>query len=204
MAEPIFVSAEDLPVWNPLDEPINKVIFDLRYVTPGLAEIVGAAAQRRWEEFSGANWSGGVLLFRGWPLAHFVIRCHLYETADWDAWNVLRPVILKPPGGKFPRPFRVAHPFLAQLGITAAVIEAVRAPDQIDHGEWTVDIDCIEHRALKSGGAKINDEESEPVDPLMQQLEELEKQRANEQSELDKLARDQNRPGSGFLDLLGL
>lgn len=198
----IYVDPLDLPQWNPIDQPIDKVVFDLVYVTPGLAEIVGASAKRRWEDYSGANWSGGILLFRGWPLASFVVRLHLYETVDWDQWNALRPRLLQPPGGKFPRPFRISHPFLAQLSIGSCVIEAVRAPDHIGGGEWTVDIDCIEHRPLRSGGARMNDEESEPVDPMQAQIDALEKLRDKGQSELDRLARENNLPGSGLLDLL--
>lgn len=183
----IVVAALDLPVWNPLDVPIDKVVFDGRFVSAGYTEIVGAAGQRKWEEYGGTNWSGGALLFRGWPLAHFVIRQTLYDTIDWDDWNVLLPVVSRLPGGQFPRPLRVSHPMLAQLGIAAVVIEAVRAPDQVDHGVWQIDLDCIEHRVLRAGGAAINDAEADPEDPQQRELADLEKQKAQEQAEFDNL-----------------
>lgn len=178
--------------WNPIDSPVDKVIFDGRFVSAGIAEIVGLAAQRKWEEWSGSNWSGGVLFFRGWPLAHFVIRQTLYERGDWNDWNALLPHVMRPPGGAFPKPLTVSHPICAQYGVSAVVIDAVRAPDQIDHGVWQIDLDVIEHRALRAGGAKVGDEQAEPIDPVEGIIKALREQRDQAQSEYDKLAGEGN------------
>lgn len=188
----VFVDKLDLPVWNPIDTPVDKVIFNGRFVSAGIAEIVGLAAQRKWEEWSGSNWSGGVLFFRGWPLAHFVIRQTLYEPKDWDDWNVLEPHVFRPPGGPFPKPLTVSHPICARHGVTAVVIEAVRAPDQIDHGVWQIDLDVIEHRALRAGGGKVGDEQAEPEDPIERDIKTLREQADREQSEYDKLVGEGN------------
>lgn len=188
----VYVAPLDLPVWNPLDTPVDKVVFDGRFVTPGYAEVIGASAARKWEEWSGSGWSGGILIFRGWPLSHFIIRMTLYETADWDAWNAFAPRVMKLPGGKFPRPHSVAHPHLARLGITALVIEAVRAPDQVGDGVWQIDLDCIEHRVLRKGSTSIADEQTEPVDPFEQLIAQTQAQRDREEQEYNAMATEGN------------
>lgn len=159
--------------WNPLDnDPGDKVLIGGRR-TPGLAEIVGASSPRKWEESAGPGWSGGILLFRGIALSHFSVRCTLYTSEDWADWHKFRPLVMRPPIGRMPRALDIAHAVLADLGIFACQIEDVRAPEQVDHGVWMIELMLIEYRKLKAGTGTIDGAEATPVDPWDQVIERL-------------------------------
>lgn len=154
---------------NPLDDPQDYVKIAGRR-TPGLCEIVGASSPRNWEELGGSGWSGGILLYRGIKLSHFSIRLYLYDSRkpydDWSDWLAFRPLVMKRPTIGKPNAYDCVHPFLNDLGITALVIEDVRAPDQVDHGVWMIELMCIEFRKLKadSTAASGSDATAEDAD----------------------------------------
>lgn len=180
---------------NPLDAPVDKVRFAGRFDTPGLCEIIGANSPRKWEEWTAGGWSGGVLFFRGFPLSHFSIRLSMYTTQDWADWEKFRPLVMRRPVGKgFPGALDVSHPFLAELGITACVIEDVRAPDQIEHGVWQIELMCIEHRKLRAASGKAEGSEAEPVDPWEAKVEHMRQRVEAEKGELDQMLKEGNLP----------
>src|ERR1700745_2222695 len=74
---------------------------------PGSRKSSGSPRSANGREGRGPNGSGGILTFRGWPLAHFVLRFTLYEPKDWDDWNVFHPHVFAPPQGRFPKPYVV-------------------------------------------------------------------------------------------------
>lgn len=171
---------------NPLDQPQDYVLLGGRK-TPGLCEIYGADAPRNWEEQSGAGYSGGILLFRGIKLSHFTIRVYLYTSEDWDAWYKFRTILKKPTRfGAFPKAIDCVHPFLADLGITACVIDNERAPSQVDHGVWSIEIECIEYRKLKASAGKVDGSDATETDPREAKIKKL-------KAEHDKLADEDNR-----------
>jgi hypothetical protein len=155
----------DPPRWNPLDQPVDKVIMAGR-ITPGIAEITGADSPRKWDESSGPGLSGALLLYRGNALSHFSINLYLYTVEDWNDWAAFRPFVLKKPLGKVPRAFDVSHPQLAEVGIHSCVIENVHAPEQTDNGVWIIQIPCIEFRKLKAEQGKPDGSAATPADPV--------------------------------------
>lgn len=182
---------------NPLDSPTDKVRFAGRIDSPGIAEIIGASSPRKWEEWTAGGWSGGVLFFRGLPLSHFSIRLYLYDSQDWADWHAFRPLVMRPPAGQFvfPKAIDVSHPFLADLGITAVVLEDVRAPDQVDHGVWMIELMVIEHRSLRAGASgKVDAAEAAPIDPVEQRIKDLEGAVLQRKAERDRLLGEGNLP----------
>lgn len=176
---------------NPLDSS-----FSYDYVkisgrrTPGLCEVIGASSPRNWDEIGGTGWSGGILLYRGIKLSHFSIRLYLYDTRDWNDWEAFRPLVQKSPLSRgIPKALDCVHPFLAELGIKALVIEDVRAPDQVDPGVWMIELMCIEYRKLRPSTGAVDGAEATPVDPRDQEIKELE---GKVKAERDKLAKSGN------------
>jgi hypothetical protein len=176
---------------NPIDHAQDYVVI-AGHRTPGLCEIIGASSPRNWEELGGSGWSGGILLYRGIKLSHFSIRLYLYESKeggdqhdDWGDWFRFRPIVMKRPTIGQPNALDCVHPFLNDLGITALVIEDVRAPDQVDHGVWMIELMCIEYRKLRKDSTAMSGSDATDEDPLA-----AEARRAKEED--DKLADEGN------------
>lgn len=155
--------------WNPIDTPVDKVIFAGR-PSPGLADVVGADSPRDWDERRGYGLSGATLFFRGVKLSHFSVKLRLYTVQDWVDWYAFKPIVDKPPLGKRPRAIDISHPFLEDLGIRAVEVENVGAPEQTDHGEFTVELKLIEYRRPKFTMSKPEGAEATPVDPVEQEI----------------------------------
>lgn len=150
--------------WNPIDEPFDKCRVG-GFVSPGICEIVGASSPRNWEERIGPGLSGSIVVFRGVRLSHFSIKFHLVTREHWDEWNTFQPIVAKPPFGKRPRALDVVHPILEPLGIRAVVIEDVMAPEQVNDGDWVVELKVIDFRRPKYGLAVPEGSQQTPADP---------------------------------------
>ena len=115
--------------------------------SPGIATIEGANSPRRLVEHNGVGWSGARVRFAGVMLSHFKLTLRLYTVdhfADWT--DNFSPLVAAPPIGVRAHALDIEHPFLADLGIRAVLIEDVKAPMQTGDGEWTVEIALCEYR----------------------------------------------------------
>lgn len=138
--------------WNPIRQAQDRAVFQGRFLTPGLCEITGGASRaRRWEEYVAPGMDGGILVFMGGKLAHFTMSFHLFTEKHWDEWNVFAPFAMVVPqlGAANVQGFEVDHPVLREVDITQCVIESIDAPVQVDHGEWVINLQCIETRVFQ-------------------------------------------------------
>jgi hypothetical protein len=175
---------------NPLDTPVDKARLG-GLLTPGYCEVVGASSPRNYEEMGGGGWSGALVIFKGLEPSHFSLRLYLYDSRDWDDWYKFAPLVHKPPLGKRPAALDIVHPFTAALGIAAVVVEDVRAPDQVDHGVWMIELMLIESRKLKPGSAAVEGSDATPVDPREEKIKKLAAERDRKR---DALANEGNNP----------
>jgi hypothetical protein len=164
-----------MTAWNPLDLPIDKAVVAGRE-TPGLVEIIGASAPRRWDERKGYGLSGATVVYRGQGLAKFTVRLRLYTTQDWDDWHAWKSLVAAPPPGKRAKALDIVHPLLADLEITAIVVNEVMQPEQSEDGVWQIDIKVTQFRSPKFSLAKPEAAQATPVDPVDQKIEQLSKQ----------------------------
>ncbi|AKF06082.1 hypothetical protein [Sandaracinus amylolyticus] len=145
--------------FRPLTEPIDYIVLAGRR-SPGIATIEGADTPRDFDERRGFGVSFARLRFRGVKLARFKVLIELVTEQDWDDWHTWKDLVARPEiesdprrqsSSIFPRltapPLDIEHPILADLGITAVVIENALQPVQTDPGKWAIEIRCIEYRA---------------------------------------------------------
>lgn len=159
--------------WDPIAQATDVATIGGK-PTPGICEIVGASSPRKWDEIAGYGWSGGILVFHGLPLSHFIIRFTLYTAEDWIAWHELRPLLTRPPLGKRPRALVLRHPQAAELGIFGIVVELLKQAVQVDDGVWQIEVDVIESRQYKQAAiAKPDGAEEQPPDPRELEIERL-------------------------------
>jgi hypothetical protein len=152
-------------VWNPLTDPVDSfALAGLK--SPGIAELSGATSPRKWEERGGYGLSGATVVFRGVGLCYFTFRLKLYTEADWEDWLSWKSLVDRPPYGTRPKANDISHPFLAQLGVTAAVVEEVTQPEQAESGEWIVSIKFIEFRKPVVALAKPVAAKATAMDPV--------------------------------------
>lgn len=156
--------------WNPLKEPVDYAIIAGKR-TPGICDIVGASSPRKWDERDGYGLSGATLWFKGVGLAHFSIKLRLYTDQDWEDWYAFKPLVERPPLGKWPKSKDIHHPLLVDLGIKSIVIEdLLQAERTDDSGEWTQEIKAIEFRTPKFTLAKPDGSAATPADPVEQEI----------------------------------
>jgi hypothetical protein len=159
--------------WDPIRQPADKIKLSGVY-SPGICEILGAGSPRTWDEQSGPGWSGGLLIYHGIKLSHFTVLLHMYELQDWADWQKFRPLLLRPPLGSRPRTHTIWHPLLTEVNISACVVEDVRAPQQIQDGEWIIDVSFIEARMPKQGAPiKPEGADAAQTDPREETIERL-------------------------------
>jgi hypothetical protein len=151
--------------WNPLDEPVDYIVLAGKK-SPGLADVVGANAPRRWDERKGYGLSGAVLIYRGLALSQFSVRIRLYTTADWDAWSTWKALVDKAPLGTRAKAMDITHPFLEALGIVSVVVDDVLQPEQTGDGEWTIEIKFREYRGHTFTLSKPEGSTATPADPV--------------------------------------
>lgn len=163
--------------WDPLTNPVDRVKFAGMW-TPGIARIVGASSPRKWEEIDSSGWVGGLIVYKGIKVCHFNMQLYLYTDEDWQGFNKLLPLLLRPPRGQRPRTFPIWHPQLAQLNINACVVEDVRQSEMSDPtGVWMIDVQLIESRMPKRGkplaptGADV--QETDPREAEIKRREQL-------------------------------
>lgn len=163
--------------WNPYTEPVNYVMFAGQR-TPGIAEVIGANAPRRWDERESYGWSGAFIVYHGQKLSHFTVRLRLYTEQDWEDWAAFKPLVDKVPLGKRQGPLDLVHPQLAQVGIKSAAVEDVYIEELYDPGVWQIDIKMIEYRSPRLALAQARGSKATPADPEDAELLENEATRA--------------------------
>jgi hypothetical protein len=122
-------------------------------VSPGRCKIIGAADGRKWDERAGYGLSGASLFGGGKKLSHFGIEIALWEepsftSEQWLNWSALELFLSVPPGTR-PPSLGIAHPILADVGITVIVIEERSQWTQDETGLWTCQLKCIQYRAAQ-------------------------------------------------------
>ena len=160
--------------WDPETQSCDYILLSGKK-SPGFAEVVGAASIRKWDERPGFGLSGAFSVFTGRGLAHFTVRLRLYTPEDWSEWYAWKPIVDKLPtrrggSGKDTGTLDIWHPLLEALDIRAVAVEEVRAPEQTDHGEWTIEIKFIEFRHPKLTLAKPEGSAATPVDPVEEEI----------------------------------
>jgi hypothetical protein len=151
--------------WDPLSSPVDWfALAGLR--SPGIAELTGATSPRKWEERGGYGLSGATVVFKGVGLCYFTFRIKLYTEQDWENWIGWKALVDRPPFGERPKAQDISHPFLDQLGVTAAVVQEVSQPEQGEAGEWIISIKFIEFRRPVAALAKPEEAKATPVDPI--------------------------------------
>lgn len=151
--------------WDPLSSPVDFIKL-AGQKSPGLAEVLGGASPRKWDERGGYGLSGSTLVFRGVGLAKFQVKVKLYTVEHWNAWRAWKPLVSKPPLGTRPKAQDIWHPLLEEIEVKAAVVEEVSQPEQTGDGEWTVTIKFIEFRKPKVSLAKPDGAKATPADPI--------------------------------------
>lgn len=176
--------------FRPLTEPVDYIVLAGQR-SPGLAVIEGVDTPRNFVERRGFGISFATLRFRGVGLAHFKVVLKLYSDDDWDDWHEWKRLVARPslesrpqPGAIVPRltapPLDIDHPILADLGITAVVIENVLQPIQTGDGEWSIEIRMGEYRApivaleTTTGARTDNDNAENAIAAQSQQIAERE------------------------------
>jgi hypothetical protein len=81
--------------------------------------------------------------------------------------------VARPPGGERPRALDIVHPVLEDVEIRSVVVENVSQMTQTDDGEWTVEIQLIEHRPVVRAAAVIDGSHQDTTDPLDAEIEDL-------------------------------
>lgn len=163
--------------FDPLNKPIDYFLLN-NVRSPGLAEIVGAASVRLWDERKGFGLNGAISVFKGRALSKFSAKIRLITEQDWADWQAWKPIIDKLPtrrGGNTPDSgnLDIWHPVLEDLNIKSVGVVSVSQPEQTDNGEFTIKIDFIEYRRPTVGLAKPEGSKATPVDPYDQKIEAL-------------------------------
>jgi hypothetical protein len=174
--------------WNPIEQPVDECWLG-GYATPGICEVVGASSPRKWDEQAGYAMSGAILIYRGTGLAHFSLNLKLYTLEHWNTWDLIKPILMRPPVGKRANALDVVHPVLNEVGISQLVIEDVGAPEQVEDGVWSISIKCIEWRRYGLGVSKPDGSEATPADPRDVEIGEL-----TDERNMSQLAADGGNP----------
>lgn len=171
-----------MTAWNPWDQPVDYVLVS-GVRTPGVTTIEGASSPRKWIVQEGMGLTGAVLRFGGVQLAKFKTVSRLYTADHWAEWIAFEPLVRKPPIGTRATHHAVVHPFLERLEITAAAVEDVLQPAEIEPSVWQVEIHWIQFRAPRVTYSKPTAAKTQPEDavdrdvirPLTKQLQDLAK-----------------------------
>lgn len=132
---------------NPLATPdLYDYIVLAGKKSPGLCDVSGASTPRDWDVRKGYGLSGATVVYTGDGLAKFTVRLLLWEEAQFDAWDVWRALVKKTPAGTKPKAQDISHPFLAELGITSAVVEDELQWVQVEPGLFAKDIKFLQFR----------------------------------------------------------
>lgn len=167
--------------WNPLDNPKDYIVL-AGQKSPGLCDVVGAAAIRNIDERQGYGLSGAFVVFKGRGLAKFSVRFRLYDAADWLAWNAFSPLVDKVPTrrtgkGKDSGVMTIVHPLLAECAVDHCMVTERGQPEQTGDGEWTIEIKFIEWRQPKLSLATPEGAVPDEPDPIEAVIGKLTEQR---------------------------
>lgn len=192
-----------MTTWNPIDAPTDRCLIG-GVLSPGVCEVQGASAPRKWEEKAGYAMTGAILVYRGIALARFTLVFRLYTTEHWEEWARVRPMLLKAPVGQISelegagigliptRALDVDHPLLNEVNISHMVVEEVGAPEQTEDGVWTIQVKCIEWRRIGRGIGKPDGSQANETDPDAARLRVL--GALNDENQMLKAALDKGNP----------
>jgi hypothetical protein len=160
--------------WDPIGAPCDYILLAGKR-SPGLADVRGASSPRAWDEREGFGLSGAFSVFKGRRLAHFAVHLRLYTPQDWLDWYAWKPLVDKLPtrrggGGKDSGAMDIWHPVLEALDIRAVAVAEVMQPEQLEAGEWAVEIKFIEFRHPKVTLATPEGSTATPVDPIEENI----------------------------------
>ena len=130
--------------FDPFAHPQDYVLIGGQR-TPGIAEIVDADAIRRVIERRGFALSGATARDQGRTLTPFKIRLTFTSSADFEAWDVFRPLLARPPG-RATTALDIAHPIFELAEIRAAIPKKTGQPTQVRDGEWVIELEFLEYR----------------------------------------------------------
>lgn len=153
--------------WNPIDSPRDYIVL-AGQISPGHADISGAASTRdlaiRQQPFS----TGAAILFKRRELATFTVTIRLYSLQDHIDFSEWRSVVDAIPSERTRAvAIDIWHPLLEQLDIRSCVVKRVGQLVQSGDGSWSVAIDFVESRPLpKPSLAKLEGAKASPVDPI--------------------------------------
>lgn len=135
--------------WDPWTGPVDKAILR-GTLTPGVAEVTNCKREHKYDRIASYGQDSAIAIYRGRPPAGFDIVLQLLTPQDYAEWQVFREIVLTPPAiGPNSKALDVWHPFLAELGITACVVESVTIPEDDGTGIWSVTISCVEWKRPK-------------------------------------------------------
>lgn len=156
--------------------------------SPPVARFVGAALQRKFDVRRGYGHTGAIAVFRGRENVRFKAVFELATDQDWREWYAFKPLLDKDPSGTKPKALDITHALLEAVGINSVLIMGMTAPDQTDHGVWTIEVEMLQYRTPKLALAKPEGSQASPkeaagrpgVDPVDAQLQMLTKEFLNE------------------------
>lgn len=174
--------------WNPIQNPTDVCLLG-GVKTPGICEITGASSPRKWDKKAGYAMTGAILVYHGIDLSAFTISLKLYTLEHWTGWEVIKPLLMRPPIGRVAKALDVVHPVLNEVGISQLVVEDVSAPEQVEDGVWLIAIKCIEWRRYKIDVGTPDGSEATPADPRQVEIQAL-----WDEGQLKKMAADGGNP----------
>ena len=163
--------------FDPQASPVNKILL-VGQASPGIAVVRGATDVRKFDIQTGPYLAGGITIYRGREPSRFTVDLYLLSASDWDNWFAWKPLVARPPFGKFPKAMRIQHPWLAMLEISEVQVEKVHQPEPDDDtGGYVITIEFLEYRLPKIALAKPVAAETKPDnDPYNKIIENLTKQ----------------------------
>lgn len=152
--------------WNPIEQPkrADRIIL-AGEASPGIAVVDRSTLERDYDERRGVALSGARLRYRGVKLIRPKVSIKLYSVDDWNRWNVWKRLLARAPDGSRPHALDIEHPSFAEVGVTAVVIWKHSPPVRTSNdGEWTAEIEMIEHRPPQPVDVGIDGSESDQGD----------------------------------------
>jgi hypothetical protein len=166
---------------NPLSTPVNYVRVNGARTPMTYSTIRGAEDKRKYDELVGPGLSGGYSRFLGKRLSHFELLMYLYTPEDWSAWYRFKPVLAALPKSFMGKSFAIWHPWCVDCGITAACVETIKQPKELEPGVYVIEVEMIEFRIPKRQVAKLVGTTSVVSDPYEMQISQLSDQLAKQQ-----------------------
>ena len=137
--------------------------------SPGIAYVEGAELSRRLHERRAFGVSGATVIDQGAELAHFTVRLYLTTEDELDAWDTWKALLVRP-AQRSTQGQDIEHPILADLGISAVLLEGRSQLSQDEVGGWTVTIKFCEFRRPVPALSAPDSASAAPQDIYEQQI----------------------------------